>query len=111
MDDLVISTIEKVLSEMRLKALQLQPKFDEEEYKILIHEYNAMFLGEKANHIYSFDVLDYVKNRYNLVNLTKDEFNAMLPSICKRLKMEYHPMVKVENMKAREIDSYQIILF
>lgn len=81
------------LVELRCASMQSN------EYTIheLIHKYNMLFLGEKFNMICSDDLLDYLKSMSNF-DLSKDEFNKLIPQCCKSLNIKYEPKFKLSDI-------------
>lgn len=94
-----------ILTDLKSASIKYQ---DDPEY--LIRTFDIVFAGEKANQV-SSEELYAVLSSTNQISANKDDFTATVPDVCKSLKMECHPMRKVDDLTNPTPYAYMIVLW
>ena len=78
----------------------------------VMREYDMIFHGEKFNKILSVELRHTLKNKFK-VELTTDDLNKMLPSICKSLGMTIEPLISANDAgnPNPEVIAYSITIY
>ena len=101
--------IEAVLLELKHASETIQKNHSA--WHDVMSEYNLLFLGDKFQVIYSVELAFSLKTKF-AIDVTPEELNDMIPSICSHLGMEITPMVLAEDIGKPDapIANYSITL-
>jgi hypothetical protein len=97
-------SLQEILSTLRSDAIQSL------DVQSLMKKYDMLFLGEKANVINSIELRHTIKN-YFKTEISIEELNMQLPSVCTSLNMIAEPMKALDDMANPNPACYQISLF
>ena len=79
------------------------------ELQLLMEKYDMIFAGKSYNCINTIELRHTIEKTFHL-NITLDEINSLVPSVCSRLGMEIVPFVNAINPEETIPYCYQIFL-
>ncbi|TQR33992.1 hypothetical protein [Brevibacillus brevis] len=100
-----IQLLTDALKELRIAALSIN---SDESYKETTRKYDMLFLGARFNCINSVELHHCLKNTFG-IDIPKDQFLKILPSVSEALKMKSERMVFAEDPTT--LAAYMIYLF
>ena len=100
-----VQKIVEILSLLRSDSISYQ-----DNPRKLLDKYNLMFLGDKANTIFTNDLIITI-NDYFHMNISNNVLQELIPEACEILHMKYEPMKALNDMNNPIPHCYQIVLW
>jgi hypothetical protein len=107
-----ILKLQGILLELRSVSIQLNANLSDDNFKKTVDKYGVLFIGGNCNCIYSDELARSIKSVF-AIDITNDELNKLIPTVCKTLKMGCEPMGEVGSISYPnpKIACYQITLW
>lgn len=86
-----------VLKELQTASLSIQQSNNENEILSKIHTYDMLFLGEKYNEIHSVELCHSLNTVFG-INITNEQLNELLPTVCPMLNMSCEKYISVSDI-------------
>ncbi|MDU4852862.1 MAG: hypothetical protein E6X72_00510 [Clostridioides difficile] len=102
-----IENLTDVLLELKNVSINSSP----DAIKIIMNEYNMLFLGSKFNTIYSEELRHCLNKKFNYI-ITTDELNTLLLQTSKILNMKLKKLIPISDIEnANPKFNYEITLW